>query len=269
MKLLKNGLLLLSLTLCLGCSSTDEKQIKVAATAVPHAEILEQAKEELQDQGYNLNIIVVDDYNTPNRALNDKEVDANFFQHQPFLDSQKEEFGYHIIGIAKIHSEPMGVYSKKESSISNLKAGGMIAVPSDPTNQARALLLLEKHGVVQLDRHDSKITVHNIVKNPKRFHFVEIDSPLLARTLDDVEAAAITTNFALQAGLSPQTDALILESPDSPFANLLVIREGDESRESIQALKKAMTSEKIRNFIQTKYKGAIFPAFYTQVNSKF
>ncbi len=260
--MIKNILSCLGILLLLSCSSEQEKGLKVIATPVPHAEMLEVAKKELKEKGINLIIVVVDDYNTPNRSLANHEADANFFQHSLFMDEQIKQFHYPIHSIAKIEIEPMGIYSKRVKNLSELKDKATIALPNDPTNEARALLLLQEHGVIELDNPKNlQATILNIKKNPKHIHFIEVDAAMVPRSLDDVDAAAINTNWALQAHLNPSKDALVLESKDSPYANVLVIRKGDENRQDIQALKAAMTSEKMRAFILEKYQGAIFPAF--------
>ncbi len=249
------------LSMLSSCSSP-KNGLKVAATPVPHAQMLEFVKPDLKAQGIDLIIVVTDDYNIPNRALANHEVEANFFQHIPFMEEQIKQFHYSIESIAKIELEPMGIYSKKIKSLSDLKDNAIIAVPNDPTNEARALLLLQAHDVIELDNsHNLQATVLNITKNPKHIKFVEVDAAMMPRSLEDVDAAAINSNFALQANLSPLKDALVLESTDSPYANIIVVRTGDENRPDIQALKTAMTSEKVREFILQKYKGAILPAF--------
>ncbi len=245
-----------------GCSSNSEKTLKVAATAVPQAEILQFIKPDLQEQGIDLVVIVTDDYNVPNRALTEREVDANFFQHIPFLEKQIQEFHYPIESIANIEIEPMGIYSKKIHSLKELKIRSKIAIPNDPTNEARALLLLQKHGVIQLkNSNDLTATVKDISSNPKQIQFLEMDAAMIPRTLEDVDAAAINTNYALAAHLYPKKDALVLEDKNSPYANVLVVRINDANSPNIQALKTAMTSEKMKQFILEKYKGAVIPAF--------
>jgi len=244
-----------------GCSSSKEG-LKIIATPVPHAEMLEFIKPDLKAQGIDLVIIVTDDYNMPNRALANKEADANFFQHIPFLDEQIKQFHYPIESLAKIEIEPMGIYSKKITSLTELKDRGVVAIPNDPTNEARALLFLQTQGVLELDNpNNAQATILNIAKNPKNLKFIEVDAAMLPRSLDDVEIAVINTNFALGANLSPLKDALALEKKDSPYANIIAIRIGEENRSDIQALKTAMTSEKMKEFILEKYKGAIMPAF--------
>ena len=257
------GLFLTACTLFFcGCSRNEKNTLKVAVSPIPHAEMLEEIKSDLKDKGINLDIIVVDDYNLPNRMLSDKEVDANFFEHLPFLGEQKKEFGYHLDALAKIHLEPMGIYSKKVKELSALPEKSTIALPNDPTNEARALKLLEKTGLIELNpKAGLKATTSDITSNPKQLKFVEVDAPMLPRTLKEVGAAAIPSNFALQAGLNPLTDPLIKERTDSPYANILVIREGEENKENLQALKEALTSDKMRTFILTKYHGAIVPVF--------
>lgn len=241
-----------------GCQKVEKGDVvKIVATAVPHAEILEQIKPDLAREGIQLQIIVVDDYQIPNRALADGEADANFFQHKPFLDAQKEQFGYALQSYADVHLEPMAIYSQKIKLLSELPMRAKVGVPSDPANQARALLLLEKKGFIQLSRHDSEASVLSITNNPKQLVFIELDAPLLARALEDVDAAAINTNFALQAGLDPAEDALAIETHDSLFVNILVIRQGDEEKKGLKVLKKHLVSEKTGRFMAETYQGAI------------
>jgi D-methionine transport system substrate-binding protein len=245
-----------------GCGSHPKNGLKVAATPVPHAQMLEFIKPDLKEKGIDLIIITTDDYNMPNRALAEKEVDANFFQHIPFMELQIKEFNYPIQSDGKIEIEPMGIYSKKIKSLSDLKNNAVIAIPNDPSNEGRALLLLQSQGIIQLDDPNNlKATIWNIKQNPKQLKIFEVDAAMLPRSLQDVDAAVINTNYALEANLNPLKDALVLESKDSPYANILAIRNGDENRPDIQALKEAMTSEKMRQFILNQYKGAVLPAF--------
>lgn len=245
-----------------GCGSHPKNGLKVAATPVPHAQMLEFIKPDLKEKGIDLIIITTDDYNMPNRALAEKEVDANFFQHIPFMELQIKEFNYPIQSDGKIEIEPMGIYSKKIKSLSDLKNNAVIAIPNDPSNEGRALLLLQSQGIIQLDDPNNlKATIWNITQNPKQLKIFEVDAAMLPRSLQDVDAAVINTNYALEANLNPLKDALVLESKDSPYANILAIRIGDENRPDIQALKEAMTSEKMAQFILNQYKGAVLPAF--------
>lgn len=237
----------------------DEHSLTVAATAIPHAELLEQVKADLAKEGVNLHILIVDDYNIPNRALADGDIDANFFQTEAFLQSQMAQFAYPLIAFAKVHIEPMGLYSLKFKNPSSLPEGAIVGIPADPSNQARALLLLEQQGLLQLSRHDIGVSVLQISDNPKKLKLVEIDAPLLARALDDVDLAAINTNFALQAGLAPQKDALATDSSDALFANILVIRAGEEHRKGLKLLRTHLTSKKLAQYIQEHYQGALIP----------
>lgn len=259
-----NFFIYLSLTLLLttACNNNSDKGLKVAASSVPHAEMLEQIKDDLEHEGINLIIVVSDDYNIPNRALANHEVDANFFQHAPFLEEQIKHFSYPLESIATIEIEPMGIYSKKIKSLKDLKDNATVAIPNDPTNEGRALLLLQDAGIITLDNPKSlSSTILNIRQNPKHLRFIEVDAAMLPRTLEDVDIAAINTNYALEAKLSALTDALIIEGKNSPYANILVVRKGEETRPDIQLLVKAMTSDKMKEFILKKYKGAVTPAF--------
>jgi D-methionine transport system substrate-binding protein len=245
------------------CSSKKSNTLKVVATPVPQAQMLEYIKPALKAEGIDLEIMITNDYNMPNRALAHKEIDANFFQHIPFLEEQIKIFHYPLVDFAKIEIEPMGLYSKKIRKISALREKATIAIPSDITNEARALLLLQKHGLIQLkDAADLRSTVVDIVKNPKDLQFLEVSAAMLPRSLDDVDAAVINANYALEAKLSPLKDALLLENPhDSLYVNILVIRQDEEERPDLQALKRQMTSGKMREFILNTYKGAVIPAF--------
>ncbi len=244
-------------------NTANKTTIKVAATSVPHAEMLDYIKGDLEQQGIFLDVIVVEDYNVPNRALAEKEVDANFFQHYPYMNAQINEFKYEIKDFARVHIEPMGFYSAKIKSLDELKDGAIIAVPNDPTNEARALALLHQKGLIELeDPTNLNATVLNIKSNPKNIKFQEVDAALLPRTLEDVEGAVINSNFAMQANLVPTKDALIIEDGvDNPFVNILVIRKGDEGRVDLKALAEVLTSDKMKAFIDEKYKGAVVPAF--------
>lgn len=235
--------------------------LKIAATSTPQAEILEYIKPKLLKDGVDLDIIIVDDYNIPNRALADKEVDANFFQHEPFLKLQMKEFGYPLEEFAKVEIEPMGLYSLKIHHLEDLKEGAKVAIPQDPTNQARALMLLEKAGLLKLKKDSIDATVFDVLSNPKKLDLIEVDASLIPRSLNDVNLAAINTNFALQAGLNPKSDALLLEGESSLFVNILVIRKGDEGREDLQLLKKELQSPDVKEFIKEYYYGAVIPAF--------
>ena len=244
-------------------SSGGPKTLKVGATAVPHAEMLEVVKPLLEKEGIKLEIVEFNDYVQPNLALNDKELDANFFQHEPyllnFIAEHKEVKLKNAFGV---HIEPMGIYSKKITNLSELKDGASIAIPNDPTNGGRALLLLEKAGLLKLKAGVAeKATVQDVVENPKHLKFQEVEAAQVPRTLEDVDAAVINTNYAMQVNLVPTKDALFMEDSTSPYVNIIAVREGDENRPEIQALIKALKSEEIKQFISDKYKGAVVPAF--------
>lgn len=246
----------------MGCR-LQEKTLSIAASPVPHAEILEAARPALEKQGIRLKIVEVDDYNLPNRLLHEGQVDANFFQHKPYLEEQNRRLGYHLIPLTLVHIEPLGIYSVKITCLDDLKEGATIALPSDPTNEARALALLADVKMISLKpiSHDHLATIYDILENPKHIKFTEIDAAFLPRTLRDVDAAVIPANYALQADLNPSKDALALEPTDSPYANLVAIRESDAHREDFETLKKVLNSEEMREFILKKYHGAITPAF--------
>ena len=244
-------------------SSSGEKVVlKVGATAVPHAEFLEQIKPELAKENIDLQIVEFNDYVQPNLTLNDGELDANFFQHKPYLDEFVSEHSVKLTSAGGVHIEPMGIYSHKVKAVDELPENATIAIPNDPTNGGRALLLLAKAGVITLkDNNDIKATVQSVVENPKNIKFQEVDAAQLPRVLDDVDAAVINTNYAMQAGFVPEKDALMIEDSTSPYVNIVAVREGDENRPEIQALMKALRSDTVKKFIEEKYKGAVVPAF--------
>lgn len=270
----KIALILASLALVVfaaaGCGKTeapaekksDKVVLKVGATAVPHAEILEVVKPALAKDGIELQIVEFSDYVQPNLAVADKELDANFFQHIPYLEKFCSERGLKLANAAGIHIEPMGVYSKKIKAFSELKEGASVAIPNDPTNGGRALALLAKAGLIQLkDGVGVHATVPDVVKNVKNLKFKELEAAQIPRSLDDVTLAVINTNYALEAGLVPAKDAMAIEDGDSPYVNIIAVRAGDEKREDIQKLLKALKTDEVKKFINEKYKGAILPAF--------
>ena len=264
------GLLALG-ALVAGCSgekkeaaqSSDKKVVlKVGATPVPHAEILNEIKPLLAKDGIDLQIIEFTDYVKPNLSLNDKEIDANFFQHEPYLKKFAADRKLALVNLVAVHIEPMGVYSKKLKDIKSVPDGAKVAIPNDPTNGGRALNILAKAGLIKLkDGVGISATVGDIVENPKNLKITEAEAAMLPRTLDDVDLAVINSNFAMEAKLNPTKDALFIEPKDSPYANIVAVRKGDENRKEIQALKKALTSPEVKKFIEEKYKGAVIPAF--------
>lgn len=243
-------------------SSDKNVTVTVGATPVPHAEILNEIKPLLAKEGVDLKVVEFTDYVKPNLALNDKELDANFFQHTPYLDKFNSEHGTKLKAIAKIHVEPMGIYSRKIKDLKDLANGAKVAIPNDPTNGGRALLILQSAGLITLkDGGNITSTVQDVVKNDKNLQFVELEAAQIPRSIDDVDIALINTNFAMEAGLNPLKDALFLEPKDSPYANVLVVRDGDENRPEIQKLVKALQSPEVKKFIEDKYQGAILPSF--------
>lgn len=264
------GLLALG-ALVAGCSgekkeaaqSSDKKVVlKVGATPVPHAEILNEIKPLLAKDGIDLQIIEFTDYVKPNLSLNDKEIDANFFQHEPYLKKFAADRKLDLVNLVAVHIEPMRVYSKKLKDIKSVPDGAKVAIPNDPTNGGRALNILAKAGLIKLkDGVGISATVGDIVENPKNLKITEAEAAMLPRTLDDVDLAVINSNFAMEAKLNPTKDALFIEPKDSPYANIVAVRKGDENRKEIQALKKALTSPEVKKFIEEKYKGAVIPAF--------
>lgn len=245
-----------------GTETTKNTVVTVAATPVPHSEILNEIKPLLAKEGIDLKIIEFTDYVKPNLALADKEVDATFHQHLPFLEKFNAEHNTNLVSAGNVHIEPMGVYSHKIKTLSDLPLKAKVAIPNDPSNGGRALLILQAAGLIKLkDGGTVSSTVQYITDNPKQLQFSELDAAQVPRAIDDVDIAVINTNFALEAGLNPLKDSLFLEAKDSPYANILAIRAGDESRPEIQKLLKALQSPEVKKFIEDKYKGAILPSF--------
>ena len=236
--------------------------LTVAASPTPHAVILEQCVPILAEQGIDLVINQYSDYVVPNTAVEDGDEDANYFQHIPYLEEFNETRGTHLVDVASVHIEPMGVYAGKTASLEELSDGAVIAIPNDATNEGRALLLLEAQGLITLDDSSNlSATPNNIVDNPKNLQFEEIEAQTLPSSLPDLDLAIINSNYALGAGLNPMTDALAIESGDSPYVNVLVVKEGNEDNEAVQALVAALQSDTIRDFITEEFGGAVVPAF--------
>lgn len=243
--------------------SSNPVTIKIGATPVPHSEILENIKADLQEKNITLEIVEFNDYVQPNVALNDKELDANFFQHEPYLnDFIKEHSEMKIKNAGGVHVEPMGIYSSKIKNLADLPFGANVSIPNDATNGGRALLLLDKAKLITLREGVGEMaTVQDIISNDNDLHIQEIEAAQLPRTLDDVDIAVINTNFAMNANLNPVNDALFMEDKSSPYVNIIAVRDGDENRPEIKTLIKTLQSDKVKNFINEKYKGAIVPAF--------
>lgn len=249
-----------------GATEDSEKNtvIKVAASATPHAEILEQVKPILEEQGYDLEITVFDDYVQPNEVVESGEFDANYFQHQPYLDSFNEEKGTHLVSIGGIHYEPFGIYPGTKNSLDDISDGDSIAVPNDTTNEARALLLLQDNGIIKLkDGAGLDATVNDIVENPYNVKIVELEAAQVARVVDETAYVVLNGNYALEAGYSVGKDALAYEKSDSEaaktYVNIIAVKEGNEDNEALKALVKVLKSDEIKDYINETYDGAVIP----------
>ena len=246
---MKRLLLSLAMVLALAAPSFAAEDIVVGVTPFPHKDIMLAAKPLLAKEGYNLVIKEFTDYVQPNMALASKQLFANFFQHEPYLDNMNKEKKLDLVSIGKVHIEPLGVYSKKIKKLADLKKGNSISVPNDPTNEARALRLLEANGVITI-KPGALVTVADITKNPLGLKFHELDAAQLPRTLEDVTASVINTNFAGEAGLVPSRDALVMEGSESPYANIIVVRKEDKDSPKAKALMKAVQSPEVKAYIQ-------------------
>ena len=238
--------------------------IKVAASATPHAEILAAAKPILAEQGWDLEVTEFDDYVLPNEVVESGEMDANYFQHVPYLDSFNEEKGTHLVEVGKIHYEPFGIYPGTKSSLDDIADGDVIAVPNDTTNEARALLLLQDNGIITLkDGAGLEATVNDIAENPYNVEIEELAAESVARVTDEVAYVVLNGNYALQAGFSVGKDALAYEKSDSEaaktYVNVIVVKEGNEDNEGVKALVDVLKSDEIKQFINDKYDGAVIP----------
>lgn len=236
--------------------------IKIGADLVPHTEILNFIKPKLAEQGVNLEIINLDDAGQLNPALDEKQLDANYFQHVPYLNAVAAEKGYDFAVLANVHVEPIGVYSEKFKNIADLPEGATIAIPNNPSNEYRALVLLQANGLLKIKEgiKDYAATPADIVENPKNFKFVEVEAAQLTRSLPDVDAAVINTNLILEANIDPNS-ALIREDANSPYGNIVVVRKGDETKPEFIKLKEALLSEDVKNFLKEKYGVAVVAAF--------
>ena len=247
-----------------GCSKKDDGTvITVGATPEPHAEMLNLIIDDMAEMGYTLKVQEFTDYVTPNEAVEAGEIEANFFQHIPYMESFNEERGYHLVNVVGTHVEPLALYSKKVSDYNALPTGAVIAIPNDPTNEGRALLLLQSAGLIKLDEKAGLTAVPaDVVENPKGFKFQEIEAASLPRVLDDVEAAVINGNYAIPAGLTATKDGLFIEGADSPYVNVITVKEGMENDPRVQALAKAITSDEVRSYLGAKYpNGEVVPTF--------
>ncbi|MFG5775886.1 MetQ/NlpA family ABC transporter substrate-binding protein [Comamonas sp. J-3] len=245
-----------------GAAVAQDKEIKIGVTAGPHGQIMEQVKKIAEKDGLKIKVIEFSDYVQPNAALQSGELDANSYQHKPYLDAQIKDRGYKFVVAADTVNFPIGIYSKKIKNLAELKSGARFGLPNDPTNGGRVLLLLQAQGLIKIKESAGlKATPLDVIENPKKLKFVELDAAQLARSLDDLDAAAINTNFAISAGLSPKTDSIALESAKNPYVNILVVREADKNQPWVGKLVKAYHSEEIRQFIDTQFKGSVAPGF--------
>ncbi len=262
----------LTLTACSGSkegstpeSSTDAPAqettvLSVAASSTPHAVILEQVVDDLAQQGIDLQIHEYGDYIVPNTAVEEGEEDANYFQHIPYLESFNAKEGTHLVSVGGVHIEPMGVYAGKTATLEDLSDGAVIAVPNDPTNEGRALLLLESLGLIKLkDSSNLESTPNDIVENPKNLTFKELEAAMIPNTVEEVDLSVINVNYALEAGFNPAEDVLAIEAADSPYVNIVAVKEGNEDSPAILALVAALQSEEIHEFIKESFDGAVVP----------
>ena len=232
--------------------------ITVAASPTPHAEILAQVAPILAAEGWTLEVKEFQDYVQPNNVVESGEFDANYFQHIPYLDDFNTTRGTHLVSVTGVHIEPMGIYAGKSASLDELPDGATVAVPNDATNEGRALLLLEKQGLIKLaDDSNLSSTPKDIVENPKNLTFTEVEAATVPSIVSEVDIAVINSNYAMGAGFNPVEDALALEASDSPYVNVLVCKEGNENNEAIQALAEALHSDTVKNFITENYGGAV------------
>ncbi|MED4911865.1 MetQ/NlpA family ABC transporter substrate-binding protein [Brevibacillus centrosporus] len=239
-----------------------EVTLKVGAAPVPHAEILEFIKPKLKEEGVNLEVVILDDEGQLNPALKDNQIDANFFQHVPYLDSVRGEKGFDFAVTTKVHVEPIGFYSDKLKSAGEIKEGAKIGIPNNPSNEFRALTLLQEQGLIKLKDGLTtyEATPKDIAENPKKLEFIEAEAATLPRALPDLDGAVINTNVVLEAKIDPNS-ALFREGANSPYANVIVVRKGDENREEIKKLDAALTTPEVKKFIEDKYGVAVVPAF--------
>ena len=257
----------LSAATLIGCggNGSNDKVIKIGASPSPHAEILEQVKAEVEAQGYTLEIIEFNDYVIPNTSVDQGELDANFFQHKPYLDNFNTENNTDIVSVAAIHFEPLGIYSAKVTSVADIKEGALIGVPNDATNEARALLLLEANGLITLKEGVGvNATIHDIESNPLGLEIKEIEAAQLPLSLPDLDAAVINGNYAISGGLSV-SDAIAIEESTSvaaeTYANIIAVKAGNENSEKIQVLINALKSDAVKQYIESEYAGAVVPVF--------
>ena len=260
-RLLITGILVFALVFTACTGKKGAETLSIGATPVPHAELLNLIKDELAAKGITLRVVEFTDYVQPNMAVLSGDLDANFFQHTPYLESNAE-WSEKLVSAFGVHVEPFGLYSVKYDDIADLPDGASIAIPNDPSNGGRALLLLQARGLITLSEGAGlRATPRDITDNPRNFRFQELEAAQLPRSLQDVDAATINGNFALQAGLNPLQDSLIIEGADSPYVNIVVTQKGKESTPGIIALKNALLSDMVRDYINATYNGGVAPVF--------
>lgn len=251
-----------ALALLASTALAQDKPLRIGVTAGPHAQIFEQVKRIAEKDGLQVRIVEFSDYIQPNAALAAGDLDANSYQHQPFLDLQVQDRGYKLVSVAQTVNYPIGLYSRKVKDLKDLKEGARFGIPNDPTNGGRVLLVLQDKGLIKIKPSAGlKATPLDVIENPKKLRFVELEAAQLARSLDDLDAAAVNTNFALSAGLNPGKDAIAQESAKSPYVNVLVVREQDKDKPWVAKLVKAYHSDEVRSFIKTEFKGSVLAGF--------
>lgn len=266
-KLLAAALIAATCVFAAGCGSSDsgsadKKEIAIGVTAGPHAEVMEQVAKEAEKQGLTIKVVEFNDFVQPNKALAEGDLDMNSMQHQPYLDNVVKNQGMKLTSIGKTIILPMAVYSHKYKNISEVADGAKVTIPNDPTNGGRALLLLQQVGLITLKNGTSvDASVPDVVNNPKHLEFIELDAAQIPRSLDDTDLACVNTNYAIPAGLNPQKDSLLVEDKDSPYANVMVVREEDANNETYKKVLAIYQSEPIKKFINEHFQGTILPAF--------
>lgn len=258
------SIFILSLVVLVGCSpkKSADNEIKIGVSPDPHSKLVSLVLEDLEKEGVKVTLVEFTDYIKPNLALNDGELDANFFQHEPYFNDFKEKEKLDLISLGKVHVEPMALYSTNFKSLDDLPNGAEIAVPNDTVNGARALLLLEANGLIKLkDGAGITATEKDIVENPKNLKITALEAAGLPRILQDIDGAVINGNYALDAGLNPVKDGLVVEGKESPYANLIAVRAGEETQDRFVKLLKALQSDKVKQYIEDNYDGGVVPAF--------
>jgi D-methionine transport system substrate-binding protein len=243
-------------------SGLDEDKLVVGATAGPHEQVLEIAAEVAAEDGLEVEVKVFSDFIVPNTALDEGDLDANSYQHQPFLDEFNDDHGTDLVAVGTTILNPMGVYSDYYEDVNDLPDGATFAVPNDPTNASRALFILEEAGIVKLDEDKSEIaSIYDVAENPKNLEFIELEAAQMPNQLSEVDAAAITTNFALGAGIIPKDDSILLESPNSPYVNNIVVRAENKDDPAIERLVNAYQSDRVKEFVEEEFEGSIIPSW--------